>query len=106
MLPFLHSFGFTGTLALTGVIGGRAVFHTNPLDAKTVGQLVCEYEATFLQLYLRGGAPEQFGSLRLVAVGAEKLPERLATAFEERFGVRPFEAYGCTECAPAVTVNT
>ena len=103
MLP---SFGFTGTLALTGVIGGRAVFHTNPLDAKTVGQLVCEYEATFLQFYLRGGAPEQFGSLRLVAVGAEKLPERLATAFEERFGVRPLEVYGCTECAPAVTENT
>jgi acyl-[acyl-carrier-protein]-phospholipid O-acyltransferase/long-chain-fatty-acid--[acyl-carrier-protein] ligase len=38
--------------------------------------------------------------------GAEKLPERLATAFEEHFGLRPLEAYGCTECAPAVAVNT
>jgi acyl-[acyl-carrier-protein]-phospholipid O-acyltransferase/long-chain-fatty-acid--[acyl-carrier-protein] ligase len=55
---------------------------------------------------MRGCTPEQFGSLRLVAVGAEKLPERLAAAFEEQFGIRPYEAYGCTECAPAVTVNT
>ena len=113
VLPFFHSFGFTGTLALPLVLGVGVVFHANPLDAKTVGQLVCEHEATFLlatptflQLYLRGCAPEQFGSLRFVAVGAEKMPERLATAFEERFGVRPFEAYGCTECAPTVTVNT
>jgi acyl-[acyl-carrier-protein]-phospholipid O-acyltransferase/long-chain-fatty-acid--[acyl-carrier-protein] ligase len=38
--------------------------------------------------------------------GAEKLPERLAVAFEEQFGIRPLEGYGCTECAPAVAVNT
>src|ERR1051325_1642341 len=38
--------------------------------------------------------------------GAEKLPDRLATAFEEHFGIRPLEGYGATECAPAVAVNT
>jgi len=38
--------------------------------------------------------------------GAEKLPERLASAFEEQFGIRPLEGYGCTECGPAVAVNT
>jgi acyl-[acyl-carrier-protein]-phospholipid O-acyltransferase/long-chain-fatty-acid--[acyl-carrier-protein] ligase len=112
-LPFFHSFGFTGTLALTSVLGVGVVFHPNPLDAKTIGHLVNEYRVTFLlatptflQLYLRGCTPEQFGSVRHVAVAAEKLPDRLATAFEERFGIRPFEAYGCTECSPTVTVNT
>ncbi|MCB1127374.1 MAG: AMP-binding protein, partial [Verrucomicrobiae bacterium] len=61
---------------------------------------------TFLQLYLRGCAPGDFGSLRVVMAGAEKLPERLATAFEDKFGIRPIEGYGCTECAPGVAVNT
>jgi acyl-[acyl-carrier-protein]-phospholipid O-acyltransferase/long-chain-fatty-acid--[acyl-carrier-protein] ligase len=113
VLPFFHSFGFTGTLALPAVLGIGVVYHPNPLDAKTIGPLVNDHEVTFLlatptflQIYMRGCSPEQFGSVRLVAVSAEKLPERLANAFEEQFGIRPFEAYGCTECSPGVTVNT
>jgi acyl-[acyl-carrier-protein]-phospholipid O-acyltransferase/long-chain-fatty-acid--[acyl-carrier-protein] ligase len=113
VLPFFHSFGFTGTLCLPAVLGVGAVYHPNPLEAKAIGPLVCDYKVTFLlatptflQLYMRGCTPEEFGSLRVVAVSAEKLPDRLASAFEEQFGVRPFEAYGCTECSPAVAVNT
>jgi len=113
ILPFFHSFGFTVTLCLPIVLGTGVVYYPNPLDAKGIGTMVREYEvtvmlatATFLQIYLRGVAPEDFGSLKLIVTGAEKLPERLAAAFEERFGIRPFEGYGCTECSPAVAVNT
>jgi acyl-[acyl-carrier-protein]-phospholipid O-acyltransferase/long-chain-fatty-acid--[acyl-carrier-protein] ligase len=113
VLPFFHSFGFTGTLCMPAVVGVGAIYHPNPLDTKTIGPLVREYSVTFLlatptflQLYMRGCAPEDFGSLRVVMTGAEKLPERLANAFEEQFGIRPLEGYGCTECAPAVAVNT
>ncbi|HEY1788374.1 MAG TPA: acyl-[ACP]--phospholipid O-acyltransferase [Verrucomicrobiae bacterium] len=113
ILPFFHSFGFTGTLCLPAVLGIRAVYHPNPLDSKGIGQLVHQYALsfllatpTFLQFYIRGCSPEAFGSLRLVMTGAEKLPDRLATAFEEHFGIRPLEGYGCSECSPAVTVNT
>jgi len=113
VLPFFHSFGFTGTLCLPGVLGVRAVYHPNPLEAKAIGPLVNQYALTFLlatptflQLYLRGCSAEDFGSLRVVMTGAEKLPERLANAFDEQFGLRPLEGYGCTECAPAVAVNT
>jgi acyl-[acyl-carrier-protein]-phospholipid O-acyltransferase / long-chain-fatty-acid--[acyl-carrier-protein] ligase len=113
ILPFFHSFGFTVTLCLPLVLGTGVVYYPNPLDAKGIGATVREHEitvmlatATFLQIYLRGVAPEDFGSLKLIVTGAEKLPERLATAFEERFGIRPFEGYGCTECAPAVAVNS
>ena len=113
VLPFFHSFGFTGTLCLPAVLGVGAVYHANPLDAKTIGPLVCDYKVTFLlatptflQIYMHGCTAEQFGSVRVVAVAAEKLSERLASAFEEQFGIRPFEAYGCTECSPTVAVNT
>ena len=113
ILPFFHSFGFTGTLCLPAVLGVGVVYHPNPLDAKAIGPLVRQHNLTFLlatptflQLYLRGCSPEDFGSLRIVMTGAEKLPDRLATAFEEHFGIRPLEGYGCTECAPAVAVNT
>ena len=60
---------------------------------------------TFLQGYMRRCTPENFGSLQYVLVGAEKLQERVALAFEDRFGIRPLEGYGCTECSPVVTVN-
>jgi acyl-[acyl-carrier-protein]-phospholipid O-acyltransferase / long-chain-fatty-acid--[acyl-carrier-protein] ligase len=112
ILPFFHSFGFTVTLAVPAMLGVGITFHPTPLDAPTIGDLVRRYAVTFmiatptfLQLYLRGCAPEDLGSLRMVLTGAEKLPTRLALAFEERFGIRPFEGYGCTECAPAVAVN-
>ncbi len=113
VLPFFHSFGFTGTLWLPATLGIGVAYHPNPLDTKAIGPLVRDCHVTFLlatptflQLYLRGCAPEDFGSLRLVLTGAEKLPDRLAAAFEDRFGIRPLEGYGCTECAPAVAVNT
>ncbi len=112
VLPFFHSFGFTGTLALPHAIGVGVVYHANPLDAGTIGELVCRYSVTFLlgtptflQAYIRRCQPEDFGSVEYVMVGAEKLHESVASAFEDRFGIRPLEAYGCTECAPGVTVN-
>ena len=113
VLPFFHSFGFTGTLCLPAVLGVRVAYHPNPLDAKAIGPLVNQHALTFLlatptflQLYMRGCTAEEFGSLRVVATAAEKLPERLAAAFEEQFGLRPLEGYGCTECSPTVSVNT
>jgi acyl-[acyl-carrier-protein]-phospholipid O-acyltransferase / long-chain-fatty-acid--[acyl-carrier-protein] ligase len=113
ILPFFHSFGFTVTLCLPIVLGAGVVYHPNPLDARGIGALVRENRitvllatATFLQIYLRGVTPEDFGGLELVVCGAEKLPERLAQAFAERFGIRPYEGYGCTECSPVVAVNT
>jgi len=113
ILPFFHSFGFTGALALPPTLGIGVTYHANPLDSKMVGSLVEENKVTyliatptFLQIYLRGCQAEQFKSLEFVMVGAEKLPERLAMAFEEKFGLYPVEGYGCTECSPVVSANT
>jgi acyl-[acyl-carrier-protein]-phospholipid O-acyltransferase / long-chain-fatty-acid--[acyl-carrier-protein] ligase len=113
ILPFFHSFGFTATLCLPAVTGIGVVFHPNPLDSRVIGALISKYAVTilvatptFLNAYTRRVTPEEFGSLRFVMAGAEKLPERISVAFEDHFGIRPLEGYGCTECSPVVAVNT
>jgi acyl-[acyl-carrier-protein]-phospholipid O-acyltransferase / long-chain-fatty-acid--[acyl-carrier-protein] ligase len=112
ILPFFHSFGFTVGLWLPAVHATGVVFHPNPLDTQAISDLVSRYKITFLictptflQAYMRRCSPEEFRSLQTVLVGAEKLPERVAIAFEEQFGTKPLEGYGCTECAPVVAVN-
>jgi acyl-[acyl-carrier-protein]-phospholipid O-acyltransferase / long-chain-fatty-acid--[acyl-carrier-protein] ligase len=111
ILPFFHSFGY---LVFWFVMFNNAgiVFHPSPLDAAAIGELVRRYRVTFLvttptflQLYQRRCTAEQFSSLRVVVTGAEKLPPRVAQAFEDRFGIGPIEGYGVTECAPVVAVN-
>jgi acyl-[acyl-carrier-protein]-phospholipid O-acyltransferase / long-chain-fatty-acid--[acyl-carrier-protein] ligase len=113
ILPFFHSFGFTGTLCLPAATGIGVVFHPNPLDSRVIGALINKYAVTlllatptFLNAYTRRCTPEEFGSLRFVLAGAEKLPDRISIAFEDHFGIRPLEGYGCTECSPVVAVNT
>ncbi len=112
ILPQFHSFGYMGMwFAANNGIG--TVCHSNPVDAATIGPLVKRERVTlmiatptFLQVYLRRCSPGQFGSLRLVLTGAEKLSSAAADAFEDIFGLRPFEGYGTTECSPAVAIGT
>jgi acyl-[acyl-carrier-protein]-phospholipid O-acyltransferase/long-chain-fatty-acid--[acyl-carrier-protein] ligase len=113
ILPFFHSFGFTATLGLPMTAGVGVVYHPSPIEARAIGALVSQHTVTmllatptFLQAYARRCTPEDFGSLRFVMTGAEKLPERISQMFEDQFGIRPMEGYGCTECSPAVAVNT
>lgn len=112
ILPLFHSFGVM-SLWHASRCGARMVFQPNPLDGAKVGALVERHRLTsllatptFLQVYLRRCSSGQFGSLRLVLAGAEKLQPRLAAAFEQKFGVAPLEGYGTTECAPVIAVST
>lgn len=111
-LPFFHSLGYTGALWFPLLSGFSAVYHPNPLDGGMIAQLVRENKSTlmfatptFLLIYLRKAQKEDFASLKYVVVGAEKLKERLAMAFEERFGIRPLEGYGATELSPVATLS-
>jgi len=112
ILPLFHSFGFTYTLCFPLMVGARVAYHPNPLDAKSIGELVREHKVTvilatptFLRTYLRICTPEQFASLRLMITGAEKMPAKLSQEIQERFGVIPFEGYGATEMSPVISVN-
>jgi acyl-[acyl-carrier-protein]-phospholipid O-acyltransferase/long-chain-fatty-acid--[acyl-carrier-protein] ligase len=112
ILPFFHSFGYT-MFWFAANTGMGMICHPSPLDAAMIGSLVERFRGTvllatptFLQLYQRRCTPAQFGSLRLILAGAEKLPEALSLSFEDTFGIRPMEGYGLTECSPVVAVNT
>jgi acyl-[acyl-carrier-protein]-phospholipid O-acyltransferase/long-chain-fatty-acid--[acyl-carrier-protein] ligase len=112
VLPFFHSFGFTVTLWLPMVAGFGAVFHPNPMDGKSIGELSQRYKGTilvstptFYNGYVRKCEKEQFAHVRYALVGAEKLREPIAAAFHEKFGITLLEGYGCTEMAPVVAVN-
>ena len=113
ILPFFHSFGLTVALWLPVVSGFCAVFHTNPLEGRKVGELCRKYRVTvlvgtptFVWEYVRRCAPEDFASLRVAIVGAEKMKPELARAFREKFGRDVFQGYGCTELSPVVSVET
>ncbi|MBN2120773.1 MAG: MFS transporter [Candidatus Omnitrophica bacterium] len=112
VLPFFHSFGFTATLCFPLGVGLGVVYHSNPLDSKTIGKLVEKYKATiilgtptFISAYTRKCSQEQFKSLRYAIVGAEKLKRSVAEAFNEKFKVTPLEGYGATELSPIVSMG-
>jgi len=112
VLPFFHSYGYTTTLWTPLVLEPACVYHTNPLDAHAVGKLAREHHATilmatptFLRTYVRRTPAEDFASLEVVFGAAEKLSKDVCDAFEQKFGVRPSEAYGATELSPLVAAN-
>ncbi|MFO0897126.1 MAG: MFS transporter [Pirellulales bacterium] len=112
VLPFFHSYGYTATMWTALALAPKGVYHFNPLDAQQVGKLCREHRATvfmatptFLRTYLRRCPREDFAALEVVFASAERLPTELSDAFEEKFGVRPCEAYGATELSPLVSAN-
>lgn len=111
-LPLFHSFGCTVTLWFPVIEGINLVTYPSPLETKRLAELIALHQVniflstpTFLRGYMKRIDPAQFASLKLVVTGAEKLPQSLASAFEEKFGIRPQEGYGLTETSPATNVN-
>ncbi len=112
ILPFFHSFGFTGGLWFPLLAGLGVVFHPSPLEVRKIGELCRKYRVTimittptFAWSYVNKCDAGDFSALRLAIVGAEKLRPELAQAFKEKFGVDLYEGYGATELSPAVAVG-
>lgn len=111
-LPLFHSFGCTVTLWYPIIEGINLITYPSPLETKRLAELISLHQVnvllatpTFLRGYMKRIDPAQLESLDLIVTGAEKLPQNLADAFEEKFGVRPMEGYGLTETSPATNVN-
>jgi 1-acyl-sn-glycerol-3-phosphate acyltransferase len=111
ILPFFHSFGYTVTF-WTLCLDVKAAYHFNPLDARQIGKLTKQHKGTvllstptFLRGLIRRCEKDELQTLDVVVTGAEKLPKDIADAFEQKFGHRPVEGYGCTELSPLASVN-
>ena len=113
ILPFFHSFGFTIGLWLPAVSGFGVAYHTNPLEARKIGDLCRKFHVTimistptFLWEYVRRCDAEDFASLRVAMVGAEKLRPELSDVFRDKFHLDLLQGYGCTELSPVVSVES
>jgi acyl-[acyl-carrier-protein]-phospholipid O-acyltransferase / long-chain-fatty-acid--[acyl-carrier-protein] ligase len=112
VLPVFHSFGFTGSL-LAILNGIKINVFPSPLQYKVIPELIYDRgstiffaTSTFLSNYAKFAHPYDFYKLRLVVAGAEKLNDEVRKTYSEKFGIRILEAYGATECAPGISINT
>ena len=105
VLPQFHSFGLTVLTLLPLAIGGKAVY-TARFQPRKVLELAERHAVTAFvaipSMYnalnaAKHGGPECFVHLRYAVSGGEPLPDAVAQAFRERFGVRIAEGYGLTE---------
>jgi acyl-[acyl-carrier-protein]-phospholipid O-acyltransferase / long-chain-fatty-acid--[acyl-carrier-protein] ligase len=111
VLPFFHSFGFTVGIWTILLLGKKAVYHSNPLESKIIGDL-CEKQKvtmivaspTFARHYIQR-KPEQYASLFHLLLGAEKLQPRTADEIRDKLHIEPLEGYGTTEMSPVASVN-
>ena len=111
-LPLFHSFGSTVTLWFPIIQGVNLVTYPSPLETKRLAELIAIHQVdvllstpTFMRGFMKRVDSAQLASLKLVVTGAEKLPQSLSEAFNEKFGVSPQEGYGLTETSPATNVN-
>lgn len=111
-LPLFHSFGSTVTLWFPVIQGVNLVTYPSPLETKRLAELIAIHQVdvllstpTFMRGFMKRVDSAQLASLKLVVTGAEKLPQSLAEAFREKFGIAPQEGYGLTETSPATNVN-
>ncbi len=114
LLPQFHAFGLTTTTVLPLLLG--ATVHYLPrFSPVTVAELIeRERVSVFITIAsmfgplaaMKDARAEQFASLTHPVSGGEPLSQKVARAFEQRYGRRIYEGFGMTEASPVVSWNT
>ncbi len=112
ILPVFHVFGLVTQFWLPLLMGATLVTYPNPLEYKTVSDLVKQYKATFMAAtpsffhgYLAKSDPGDYSSMKLAIAGADKLPDKIFEGFLTKHNISIFEGYGTTETSPVISVN-
>ncbi|MCK9174270.1 MAG: AMP-binding protein [Desulforhopalus sp.] len=112
-LPYFHVYGLTVTFWLPLTYGMKMLTVADPLDFAKVCTVMRDHNATFLigtpsffWGYLRKSKENDFKTLRIAIVGADKCPDSLRNGWKEKHNVTLLEGYGATECSPVISTNT
>ncbi len=113
VLPPFHVFGLTANV-LIPVVRGLAVHAIPRFSPPAVFRAINSFKPTVLMaipsmygalLRHKSAASDSFTGFHLLVSGGEPLPDRIAEAFRDRFGVHLLEGYGLTETSPVISLN-
>jgi long-chain-fatty-acid--[acyl-carrier-protein] ligase len=113
VLPPFHSFGFSLTGLLPLLFGIKVFYAPDPTDSRQMALDLHQSQASifccapsFVRTLLGEATKEQLEKLRLLVVGAERMPPDLLELIKIKLeSVNLIEGYGITECSPVVTMQ-